>query len=156
MRKVNNNLIDCLINLMIFVQQHLLRKTKRSNVKVMFLNFIKIIRMELGIKLSNHITIKSILNSLKNIYILILFSSGSWMLSVKSITFTWLQPFHYTKWVRLMLKVALNTITLNNQFISIHTSPSSTVMIMCSIRQLLFVSRDRTRNGSFCSSMWYG
>jgi hypothetical protein len=78
---------------MIFVQQHLLRKTKRSNVKVMFLNFIKIIRMELGIKLSNHITIKSILNSLKNIYILILFSSGSWMLSVKSITFTWLQPY---------------------------------------------------------------
>ena len=83
------------------------------------------------------------------------------MLSVTSITFTWLQPFHYTKWVRLMLKVALNTITLNNQFISIHTRPNSfqcfsTVMILCSIRQLLFVSRDRTRNGSFCSSMWYG
>jgi len=62
---------------MFFVQQHLLRKTKRSNVKVMFLNFIKIIRMELGINLSNHISIKSILNYLKNIYILILFSSGS-------------------------------------------------------------------------------
>ena len=49
---------------------------------------------------------------------------------------------------------------VNDKFISIHTRINScqctvsTVMILCSIRKLVFVSGNRTSNGSFSYSMW--
>jgi len=51
------------------------------------------------------------------------------------------------------------SILLNDQMISIHTSINhcqgfSTVMILWSIRKLVFVSRNRTSYGSFCYGMW--
>jgi hypothetical protein len=47
----------------------------------------------------------------------------------------------------------------NDQCTSIHTRINScqcfsTIMILRSVRKLVCVSRNRTRNGSFCCSMW--
>ena len=49
----------------------------------------------------------------------------------------------------------------NDQCISIHTRINrcqyfSAVMILRSVRKLVCVSRNRTRNCSFCYSMWLG
>jgi len=118
-----------------------LKKGQRVKCEGHVLKFYLLrLRMELRIHLSNDISIKSFSDYLKKKYIDTVFHLG-------------------VKWCLLSLLGYGPSILLNDQFISIHTRINwcqcfSTVMILCSIRKLVFISRNRTRNGSFYYSMW--
>jgi hypothetical protein len=123
-------------------QQHLLRKDQRVKCQGHVLIFY-LLRLSVGLRivLSNHFSLKLFSDYLKK-NILILF-------------FTWELNVVY-KFIHLLGFGP--SILLTDQMISIHTRINhgqgfSAVVILWSIRKLVFVYRNRTSNDRLCNSM---